>query len=640
MKRTIYVPEMLANIQATNRDQYAKQLRAVGADFLFIAPERSYMFESETVQDAAIETIKEHLQYFRSQGFGCGLWIQAFGFGNPLSKKEKEVSKDMTKILSVTGNQAGDAFCPEDEAYMKPYCAWVSKLATTKPDRLMLDDDLCLSVRPGLGCFCDRHIEILEEKIGRKLLHSETGRGLAKSEIDAFFTGKGNELRRAYLNVMGETLKTFCRKVRAAVDAVDETIRAGFCAGYTSWDIEGVDAIELTKILAGKNPPFFRFTGAPYWVAPHWNRFPGQRLHGVIEFAREQEYWCQGADVEYFTEADSYPRPRYHIPANLIEGFDAAMAASNHTQVLKYFFDYFSTPNYETGYVRAHQKNQSLYDFIHRHFSKKAAAGVKVYEAMKKFSDMQLPKTFNEGKVMETALPHTAAMLTQLTIPVTYSGEAKCAAAFGENVKSVDNLHEYMILDLPAALLLQEQGIDVGIEAIEGVGKELWPATENTQEERISLSHPYGRFYESCKLREGATVLSFWETEEIRIPAVYRYDSKGIHYLVLMFDAYSVNQSSGLFCSYLRQQQILDFYSDFPVVKKCPFLYELYKKNDRETAIFFANLFEDEIWNFEIQLSETFRKMECINIEAELHGDRIKVKSVVPAYGMFAIKLS
>ena len=97
MKRTIYVPEMLANIHAANRDQYAEQLRAVGADFLFIAPERSYMFESEAVQDAAIETIKEHLQYFRSQGFACGLWIQSFGFGNPLTKKEKEATKDMTQ---------------------------------------------------------------------------------------------------------------------------------------------------------------------------------------------------------------------------------------------------------------------------------------------------------------------------------------------------------------------------------------------------------------------------------------------------------------------------------------------------------------------------------------------------------------
>jgi hypothetical protein len=39
----------------------------------------------------------------------------------------------------------------------------------------MLDDDLCLSVRPGLGCACDNHLSEFSRRMGRSITLEELG---------------------------------------------------------------------------------------------------------------------------------------------------------------------------------------------------------------------------------------------------------------------------------------------------------------------------------------------------------------------------------------------------------------------------------------------------------------------------------
>lgn len=629
MSRKLIVPEMLSNLNRDNRDEYLRQLKEAKADRLFIAVDRCHFFEND--RSAMTEKLAEYVHFFEAGGIEVGAWVQAFGFGNPLTKREAAVSQGMTKIKSVMGNECGDAFCPEDPQYMERYCAVIKSIARAKPTLLMLDDDLCLSVRPGIGCFCDNHMQLLEKRLGRPLNKDTMAREL--------FTGAENEARRAWLDVMGDSLRKFCRTVRQSVDEVDPSIRVGFCAGFTSWDIEGADAIELSNILAGDQEPFLRFTGAPYWVAPHWNRFCGQRLHGVIEFAREQEVWCKNTGIECFSEADSYPRPRYHIPGNLLECFDAAMIASGNTGDLKYLFDYFAPPTYETGYLRLHKKNQGLHAFLEDCFWDKKPVGVRVFERMHKFADMELPERFAEGAIMETALPLAAAVLTSLCVPVHYEEDNfDCAIAFGENVLDVKTLPKYMILDMKSALILQKQGVDVGILEAKLFEDGIIPFIEEFPDKRITITHPAGRYYDCC-LKDTVKVESYFVVEDTRFPAVLTCASGNTKFLILNADAYSIRQSSSIFCSYARQEQILKFYSDFPVIRNSPFVYQLCKREGNETVAFFANIFEDELWDFEIELDRIYQNAECYGIEAELKGDRLHVTSAVPAYGMFAVKL-
>ena len=243
-------------------------------------------------------------------------------------------------------------------------------------------------------------------------------------------------------------------------------------------------------------------------------------------------------------------------------------------------------------------------------------------------------------------MPAAASMLTELGIPVTYEEGQTCAIAFGNHVRAATTLPARMILDLPAALLLMERGVDTGIVSVENPGKSVNVGAEVFADQRISISHPSGRFYESCVLKENAKILSWFETEGKRIPSAFTYQNGTTEFLVYLFDGYSVNESSGIFCSYGRQKQILDFYSDFPVVRNCPFIYQLCKRNETETVAFFANIFEDEMWDFAIELDRNYRLAECCGIRTEDCGicnegnvSVMRVHSEVAPYGMFAIRL-
>ena len=254
MKRNLSCPVMFSNLDAENRSDYLKTAREAGAFRIFIAVGRDALYYEDP--DTVFPVLAEHIRWFRENGMETGVWINSYGFGVPLTPLGEKLTQGMTRIRSALGEERVDAFCPEDPRYTALFCDQLRRIAETDPDLIMLDDDLCLSVRPGLGCFCEHHMKKLEEKTGKKLNFS--------SLMQDFFVGGKNPLREAFLEIMAETNRTFCTAVRNAVDEVNARIRVGFCAGYTSWDIEGATAAELTHILAGNTKPFLRFTGAPY----------------------------------------------------------------------------------------------------------------------------------------------------------------------------------------------------------------------------------------------------------------------------------------------------------------------------------------------------------------------------------------
>lgn len=622
MKKRLYVPLMNENITAENRSVYAEMLKACGADFVFIATARENLF----VNDGQVFShLAENIRYFENSGFECGVWVQAFGFG--AAARNHLVPRDKyTKIKSVTGNVAIDAFCPECERYTADYLAFIRRIAQAGIKMIMLDDDLCLAARPGIGCFCDHHIRLMEQELGETL---------AGKDLPAlFFTGKPNRYRTAWLKANRTSLLSFAAKARKQINEIDPAIRMGFCAGYTSWDMEGADAIELTKTLAGDTVPFLRFTGAPYWVPR--NRFAGLRLGAVNELARLQEKWCRDTGIEVFAEADSYPRPRYKIPASFIECFDGAVTASGGMGDLKYLFEYYAQPSNEPGYVKHHIRNQPLYDYLHRHFDGKTACGVQIAERMHRFGDADLPDRFaGEKRLKEYALSPAAAMMSALGIPTVYDENPEIAVAFNNNVKAFEKLPKKVITDLKGAELLKESGIDVGFVTakaaaspyFECFGKNLVPVGDS------------GEYYD-CALRENARVLSSFEGAAGYFPAAYTYDNGECEFLVLTFDAYTVLYDSPLFISYGRQNQLMDFIGNrYCYIKNEPGIYQICKRNQQETALFFENLCEDALFDFDISLDRAYSGVDLFGAEGELRGDALHITSSVAPYAMFAVVL-
>ena len=649
MKTKLYIPLMLSSITTATRPVYVEKLRALKADTVWIDPDRYTLFLRDRTGE--MERLREQISYFREQGFEVGIWIQAFGFGNDLPAEADGIADTWTKLRSVFGGIAGDAFCPEDPAFMKTYLDWVKDVAACTPDLLMLDDDLCQSVRPGLGCFCPRHKNLLDQRL--------TACGLPPLEEDPtlvahrLFTGHGCKDRRVFLDVMGDSLRDFCRCVRASVDSVEPSIRVGFCAGFTSWDIEGAPASELSRILAGSHTkPFLRLTGAPYWVTRDMHRFPGQRLNTVIEFTRAQTAWCRdgGTEIEIFAEADSYPRPRYHVPSAYIDAFDMACRASGGMGVLKYVLDYNDDPAVEPGYIKHHLRLAPQYELAEDLFEGKNARGVYVCEPMEKFTDMTLPDPFSgEGAVMHTAFSPAASMLSALSIPTVYDrpteGVTDCAIAFGDCVSTLTKLPSKLILDLPAAMLLTEKGVDVGLCKVNPISDIPWyERYEDLRNCGVSTpGHTSLQFqnapYSRVTLDEKATVLSVFEGRTEVFPSAYRYRSGGTEFYVLCVDAYALRPNCSIFLSYGRQKQLLDFIGAIPHVAGQPGVYTLWKEGKESGALLILNLSEDVLFDFDVDLDRSYTEVILYGAEGFCAGDRIHVDSEIPPFSACMVEL-
>ncbi len=653
----ISVPIMSRIVNDETREATLEQIRQSGAFRVWLADSQDVLFkgtESETYR-----LLKKNIEFFKEAGYEVGVWINSYGFGGPLAGEKGGVedrAKNWTRITSIAQDsepKENAAFCPEDPDFVDAFCQQIRDIAVLKPDLIMLDDDLCFSVRPGIGCFCPRHMKLLEEKLKQPLNNR-------KRLGEMIFTYGNNHYRAAWLSVMRDSHKKFCTAARAALDEVDPTIRMGFCAGYTSWDVEGADAITLTKILAGETKPFLRFTSAPYWVTIGRNRFPGMKLNMVIEHARQQEAWCRETGIEVFNENDTYPRPRYHVPASYAECFDLALRASGGMGSLKYLIDYCSTPEYETGYLKHHKRNEPMYHWIADHFADKTAAGVQIYRPMRTIRHAILPDTFDctyaaEKDIMRRVFAPDIAMLTQLSIPVCYE-EPKTApeyaSAFADDARYIpdDKFPKNLIIDVPAAKILMDRGVDVGLRSFkkaDGQAREIFDLPGG-RKQTINITYPklfrpgyLGSGFYSCQVDPAAQIQSHYDSG---LPASYVYDNGTTRFLVLLANVDTLGQSCSYCASYARQQQILEFLNHaYPAIRHEPDIYTLFKYNKTEdtAAVLFGNLGEDLLFDFDIHLNKPCSNVNICGAYGQLSSDGmvVHITSDVPAKTCIALEL-
>ncbi|HNZ39593.1 MAG TPA: alkaline phosphatase family protein, partial [Candidatus Latescibacteria bacterium] len=483
----------------------------------------------------------------------------------------------------------------------------------------------------GLGCFCDLHLAAFAKVTGKMLSREEL--------VQRVYTGGRSPDRDAWLQVCGDSLRHLAARLRAAVDTVSPDIRLGHCAVLSTWDVDGVDSIELARIFAGKTSPFLRLIGAPYWAA---QRAWGFRLASVIEVERMQRKWCEGQGIEIFAEGDVYPRPRFNVPAAYLEGFDTALRADGGLDgILKYMIDYSCSPHYETGYVNRHARNMPLYEEIETHFSSKPAVGVRVYEVMHKLQGATLPPTFPGGwYIQETFIPASIEFLCDNSVPVQYD-TPDVTIVFGENARyaSAETLQYGAILDAPAAEILTQRGFDVGLRKVLGkanVHAEYYPADGET----VPVSGTYFNLEVDARARfvthikgEGAS------------GGAYEYENAdGVRFLVYPFHAYETRQHNRAFRCYCRMRQLaasIEYIRRKPMDVVCPGNPDLYiqcKKDERSLSIGLWNFSVDEIIAPKIRLCDEYESARFIRCAGELRGKEIEL-TTLPPFGFAAVIL-
>lgn len=343
---------------------------------------------------------------------------------------------------------------------------------------------------------------------------------------------------------------------------------------------------------------------------------------------------CKEHGIETFHECDTYPRPRYIIPAGVCEAFDVALRASDNVSALKYLFCYDTPPDQELGYYKRHVRNMPLYADIQTHFSGKTAFGVQVHEYPQKIQTVDLGETFiSDRTVSEQIFSPAAHMLTAHSIPTVYTDNPDIAIVFGENARYVNTLSKKMILDVRAAEILQERGFDVGLQAVAPthttVSCEQFPAA-------LPLIYPHATQAKACTLQANATVESTFIVGEQTFPASYRYHNGTTQFLVFTFDGYQMKNTNRAVLSYSRQAQLLQFIDNaYPYIKGNPGIYTVCKDSQTQRAVLFSNLCQDDLFEFEITLDQTYENIQLLGAAGTVSANKITVTSTIPAYGSF-----
>jgi hypothetical protein len=611
----ISVPVMNKNFERAGKEELVRKLKSIDAQRVFLALD-TYETDVEK-QKIIFSSLKENTEFLKKHGFEVGAWVWTYTLKG---------DNDYVHMKFTSGNTSDGFICPSDENFRRFAGNYIKDIAKCGVDIIMYDDDYRYGfLDSGLGCVCENHIEYMENILGEKL---------PENVIDEYLiSGSENKYRSAWLEANRYFMLKFAEDMRKCLDEINPAIRFGACSCMSVWDFDGTDSIEISKQLAGKTKPFLRLIGAPYWAV---NKGWGNRLQDVIELERMELAWCADEDIEIFGEGDVYPRPRFNCPASYLEGFDTALRADGSFDgILKYAIDYTSNANYENGYVKRHIENKEIYKEIEAIFGNKKAVGVRVYESMKKFEHMSVPKVAKNKNLAEMFFSPAARMLASCSIPTVYEGNGLCGIVFGENAKYIPDeaFKNGLIIDARAAEILVERGIDVGIESRTDLplkGTTEYFSDENEYVPVSLVSNTY-----NINLKPGAKVQSYFVDKDVTYPASYIYENAdGQRFFVFGFDGYFMHES--LYRQYTRSRQLaqnikwLSGNNLSAYISGNPDLYVMNKSNGKVLAVGLWNFFEDYISEPIIKLDKKYSKIRFLNCVGKLEEDTVYLSKIQP----------
>ena len=632
----VSMPISLTTLNEETVGDYIAELKACEASRVFLCG-----FGDVCSQDSVLwespEKVRWAIDAFRTNGFEVGVWLSAFGHGVALSHEQERVGERYTQIEGIHGEVGAYANCPLDPDFQKDYQKAIKRLGELSPDLIMLDDDFRLNVRRSYdtGCFCKRHLAAFYRELGEEVPREDLER--------LIYTGGRNCYRSAYLRATADSLLSFARGLREALDEVAPSVRLGNCLTSESYDVGGTEPKEIARAFSGAHTkPFARICSAPY---------ENIDIIPTIESSRQQFAWLSGEEIELFAEGDTYPRPRYRVPSRSLELFDFALLANGQGNgILNYLFDYCQKPDYERGYVRRYVRNRPHRQAIASLFEMKKPIGVFNFNRLRKAEDWTLPNEL-EGRTALRLLSlsqksASQKLLAKNSIPTAFedTGDGPVFVA-GENGKYVPKslLFRGAILDAEAAMFLSERGIDTGILTLE---KTKTQKDEYFKKDEAKIPYVSHGGLRRIACRENAQVLSFFLPENT--PSAYLYENQeGMRFYVLSCALYEmISGAEDFLCSYYRQAQAV-FACEWAAKKplpavtfKNPNLYLLASRGENGAmAVLLLNVSIDEAIEPEIRLDRVYQSVKCVNCKAKLAGNTVSLSDIAP-YGFAAFEVN
>lgn len=623
-------------IDEENRQKYVKQCMDAKVERVFLA----FCPQNTTVSDEVVDTIKLMAELLQENDIEPAVWVgETIGHGWEMLDAEMEsVQRENShSVVSITGNLIKNTYCPLNEDFTNSIAGCVQKIAKAGIKTILLDDDFRMSQRGGgFCCCCNKHLALMSEKCGENVT-----RNLLREKA---FKGGKNKYRDAWIDSQAQGLRVMAEKIRKAVDIVDDTVRIGICSCWSPWDLDGIDALELGKILAGKTQPLIRTHGAPYWMNS------GTSLSSIIETERMFAYFCKEDNVEIMSEGDVYPRPRYNTPACYLEVFDATLrTVGGFDGILKYMFDYHSSADYEMGYVERHIRDLPILECISKMFEGGEEEGVRVWIYPHKVRMTEYPDDAIVFNWHQSQVPYVSGKLLALcSIPSVYEEEGLCSLIFGENIRYAPPkaYQKGAILDAWSAKILHESGVDVGLEKVisfdkQTICKEIFVSNN----EQVLLKNGNCRLLHA-EYKQGVTKESFCEMDGQEYTMSYRYENaQGQSFFVLNVSVEEQEENISLLNSYARQASLInaiEWIADKKLPAKCvkhPQLYVVCKRKENSLVVGLFNLFADSVMNPKIQLDKSYSSVKYLGINGCMEDDEIILTEEIPAFGFVAFEV-
>ena len=200
-------------------------------------------------------------------------------------------------FVDIDGNKAKDMACPADPTWRKYLANTYAQYASIHPRRLWLEDDFRHYNHSPLKlmCFCDYHMQLYNEQLGKK----ETRAEFVKKMLQP---GEPTKERQVYLDQARQEMIETEHIIEQAVHKVSPETDLAQMTSYPDWHaLEGRDWDNLFKAQAGE--------GHPKVARPH---LPAYNEVAPLQYGRYFEEYTRitaaflGEDAELYPELESY----------------------------------------------------------------------------------------------------------------------------------------------------------------------------------------------------------------------------------------------------------------------------------------------------------------------------------------------
>ncbi|MDF7639359.1 hypothetical protein PT285_08105 [Lactobacillus sp. ESL0791] len=200
-------------------------------------------------------------------------------------------------FVDIDGNKAQDMACPADPTWRKYIAARYAQYASIHPRRLWLEDDFrhYNHTPRKLMCFCDYHMKLYLEKLGK----DETRAAFVNQMLKP---GRPTPERKIYLEQARKEMIENEHLIEQAVHQVSPETDLAQMTSYPDWHaLEGRDWDKLFAAQAGKNHPKV--------ARPH---LPAYNEVAPLAYGRAFEEYSRitaaylGEDAELYPELESY----------------------------------------------------------------------------------------------------------------------------------------------------------------------------------------------------------------------------------------------------------------------------------------------------------------------------------------------